>query len=144
MFFVEDPTRPTRSSPFWSTDIKPSFFFVRALISEQPRLSLHPASYPHNLAASSISKRSFGIGPSPISPTMSVPGGKSCSNKGSPAALIFPRMHCRKCHLSSLSDTRLGSAGFRHTGSRTLPSIPRVSGPNNVILYPSCEYQIRK
>lgn len=75
---------------------------------------------------SSDSILSAALGPSLISPMISEPGGKSCSNTGSPAPLIFARTLCRKCHLRSSSVGRRSSS--KSWRSRNVPAIPNESG----------------
>lgn len=47
---------------------------------------------------------------------ISIPPGKSCSNMGSPAPLVFANTDWWKCHLRSLLDMRCGSVGSRQIG----------------------------
>lgn len=62
----------------------------------------------------------------------SEPGGKSCSNMGSPAPLMLARTACRKCQRRRSSDGLCGSSGG--FCSKLLPAIPFESRRKHTIL----------
>lgn len=94
--------------------------------------SIWAPSRPNSSADSILSAA---LGPSLISPMISEPGGRSCSNTGSPTPLILVRTVCRKCHLRSSSAGRRSSS--RSWRSRNVPAIPNESGWKQTILWSS-------